>query len=179
MLLPCSPLILGSVYPLSCCSFSLSVRLVFYLMIYVSFAVSCSTHGRMKRAEVELKMDDYKSQGNTLNGTMSCRDGMGLCLLPSLIIWLCLWLGEFARKLHGGFFCCAVSNASFKFSSIVYLLCMNMCVWYMCMVHVHVCVRDGVHSHVHAWRPEEGFGCPALLLSALFPGDRASHQTWR
>lgn len=136
MLLPCSPLILGSVYPLSCCSFSLSVRLVFYLMIYVSFAVSCSTHGRMKRAEVELKMDDYKSQGNTLNGTMSCRDGMSLCLPPSLIIWLCLWLGEFAQKLHGGFLCCAVSNASFKFSSIVYLLCMNMCVWYMCMVHV-------------------------------------------
>lgn len=101
-----------------------------------------------------------------------------MCLPPSLIIWLCLWLGEFARKLHGGFLCCAVSNASFKFSSIIYLLCMNMCVWYMCMVHVHVCVRDGVHSHVHAWRPEEGFGCPVLLLSALFPGDRVSHQTW-
>lgn len=76
VLLPCSPLILGSMYPLSCCFFSPSVRLVFYLMIYVSFAVSCSTHSREKRAEVELKMDDYKSQGNTLNETVSCRNGM-------------------------------------------------------------------------------------------------------
>lgn len=76
VLLPCSLLILGSAYPLSRCFFSPSAWLVFYLMIYVSFAVSCSTHSRVKRAEFELKMDDYKSQGNTLNETVSCRDGM-------------------------------------------------------------------------------------------------------
>lgn len=57
---------------------------------------------------------------------------------------------------------------------------MNVCVWYVWMVHVHVhvCVRDGVHPHVHVWRPEEDVGCRTLSLSALFPRDRVSHQTW-
>lgn len=49
-------------------------------MIYVSFAVSCSTHRGGKWAEAELKMDDYKSQGNAFNETMGRRDGMGVCL---------------------------------------------------------------------------------------------------
>lgn len=73
---------------------------------------------------------------------------------------------------------CVVGNGSFKFSYIIYLLCMNVCVWYVWMVHVHVCVRDGVHPHVHVWRPEEDVGCRTLSLSALFPRDRVSHQTW-
>lgn len=49
---------------------------------------------------------------------------------------------------------------------------LGMYEWHVCGVHILAC------ANAHGKRPGKEFRCPALMLSALFSCDRASHGSW-